>query len=1481
MAASTSAGLPTLDGVTWGDSEDANIPISAYDDENDLPPEYSPALPGHSVPASTHSYTAYDTNMLDDDYEPDQEIDNSLDYTLGSTDIVINGEVSPKFSHPLSKALADSIKAAEESNDVNVINMTNQSCDFMEDEDSINDGEYVEEYSDIESDKNALADAAALAAGSALSAVRSRSQGNSSSDANSFPEPAFEAIKAATAIVGDVSAGVPSAMALESLQRAEARTQKIPKRSKLTDIRRSFEPPASNTENGRRQDEPAVKQRSLTRQAKDASLEKRGSSVERNNAVDKSSKSAYLRAGSKKMEQEPEVDETEEEKQMRKEAAKALKNKTADMLKAIAEAKAKDVEEKRKKEEAQKKRKAILTARVMAEAGERRSMSLEDKERYRPSSSGPAAMGARESKKAREAEEAKAIAESTKGLSDKNKSEEMVARVKARQAKLEENLDQQVMSIPARDFADWKRKNSVPKDGLVFAMTGWYPCVKQALLDRGWFFNADPKSPFFDLKWTLRSLECDQDALQSWQLTNHFLKNIAITTKVGLIKSLRSLVWLADVHANDVIPRGYDLSVNSEMQAFIDDFRCQSALNILKDLYIRVTGISFPPQVIEIEGDEQETDKKESSDEDDSEEEYVDSTEYIVPVTPRMLSGDETDAKNVEEAEDEPDKVMLFKTMGPDCDAGGEGEEITETAEKRKVKKVKKQKPKGPTGAKTQINAGIFACCCAILERCLRPTDENFLDIIETQGEATANDSSAWNTGAASSNVGAGAIDQHAVVSALQWEIISKYDIYSDHTLPEQASDAIDAFIPKEKDEGGDGAVQEGGKGKGNSTTGANSIMNQQRAIKDKKRKEAIEKKERSSMTVALHDVRTIEESDVSRMNRILHAFHKKDKAQAGLNGSGSIAKNIWIVKPGAKSRGRGIATFAELPKLLKYVDAGTGSAQSAQWVVQKYMENPLCIAKHKFDLRQWVLVTDWNPLTIYFYDECYARFSVEEYTTSDEGLENAYVHLVNNSISKANERFHVPIPVPDGDNIEGFMWSQDSFGRWLKASTGRDMMKDKIQPRMKEIAQWSLMCASEAIEHRKNSWELYGFDFMVDDNYNAWLIEINSSPACDYSTKTTERYVQKALVELLSVTLDMREWEKKSSKTRGEKPDTGGWEQIYKGPFLEMPTTAFGADMTLKGDALKPPKKKAVPNVRVGYDPNAGRGVITDGRGQVIETGDSGRGLPKPPQTEVERPQVSPFPNRSTRTIQSNRMSSTAPTISTHNSVDSDNERGRISSDAEPLNKKYGSSRQNSNSNSNSSGAGSNSSRNSNKGSLELNRSLDGSLMNDSLGSLDDSMEGPFEGSMNDSDDDTVRSATQNAPHIGRGFPRGRSLSPARGFVSSTIPTAPQVGSTITKTTSATTAAQGSILYKADIGLNEKFTYNNAPYGNGSANNATLTDAEILASERKENVDARQRVREVREQRAKDIVAARRVPVPPVGRDNMAVKAKVFELPF
>ena len=53
----------------------------------------------------------------------------------------------------------------------------------------------------------------------------------------------------------------------------------------------------------------------------------------------------------------------------------------------------------------------------------------------------------------------------------------------------------------------------------------------------------------------------------------------------------------------------------------------------------------------------------------------------------------------------------------------------------------------------------------------------------------------------------------------------------------------------------------------------------------------------------------------------------------------------------------------------------------------------------------------------------------------------------------------------------------------------------------MKSIAIYSCQAAQDSVVKRRNTHELYGYDFMVDSDFRTWLIEINSSPAMDYST--------------------------------------------------------------------------------------------------------------------------------------------------------------------------------------------------------------------------------------------------------------------------------------------------------------------------------------------------------------------------------------------
>ena len=133
------------------------------------------------------------------------------------------------------------------------------------------------------------------------------------------------------------------------------------------------------------------------------------------------------------------------------------------------------------------------------------------------------------------------------------------------------------------------------------------------------------------------------------------------------------------------------------------------------------------------------------------------------------------------------------------------------------------------------------------------------------------------------------------------------------------------------------------------------------------------------------------------------------------------------------------------------------------------------------------------------------------------------------------------------------------------------DVFTDVVQPEMRKIAVEVLQAARDSIEHRKNSWELYGYDFMVDAELRPWLIEVNSSPACDYSTAVTERYVKKALVDILKVTIDKREWERTPV---GDEPDTGGWQLAHKGPFVETPIASLtGGDIYAEGKKVEAPR--------------------------------------------------------------------------------------------------------------------------------------------------------------------------------------------------------------------------------------------------------------------------------------------------------------------
>ena len=93
----------------------------------------------------------------------------------------------------------------------------------------------------------------------------------------------------------------------------------------------------------------------------------------------------------------------------------------------------------------------------------------------------------------------------------------------------------------------------------------------------------------------------------------------------------------------------------------------------------------------------------------------------------------------------------------------------------------------------------------------------------------------------------------------------------------------------------------------------------------------------------------------------------------------------------------------------------------------------------------------------------------------------------------------------------------------------------------------------------RKNSYELYGADFMLTTDLRPWLLEINSSPALGATTSITSRLCSAVLEDVIKVTVD---------RARNRTADTGGWEMVYRQPAVPQPQYS-GISLTVQGTKM------------------------------------------------------------------------------------------------------------------------------------------------------------------------------------------------------------------------------------------------------------------------------------------------------------------------
>lgn len=191
------------------------------------------------------------------------------------------------------------------------------------------------------------------------------------------------------------------------------------------------------------------------------------------------------------------------------------------------------------------------------------------------------------------------------------------------------------------------------------------------------------------------------------------------------------------------------------------------------------------------------------------------------------------------------------------------------------------------------------------------------------------------------------------------------------------------------------------------------------------------------------------------------------------------------------------------------------------QLLVAKYIANPLCIDGHKCDVRLYVLVTSFDPLIIYLYEEGLVRLATVKYNPSTEYLWNSCMHLCNYSINKYHSDY-IKSMNADVEDV-GHKWTLSALLRHLQ-SQGCD--SDQLMLNIEDLIIKAIFSSTQSVASAArmfvpnvgNCFELFGFDILIDDALKPWLLEVNLSPSLSADSPLDVKVKASLLTDLLNI---------------------------------------------------------------------------------------------------------------------------------------------------------------------------------------------------------------------------------------------------------------------------------------------------------------------------------------------------------------------------
>lgn len=217
----------------------------------------------------------------------------------------------------------------------------------------------------------------------------------------------------------------------------------------------------------------------------------------------------------------------------------------------------------------------------------------------------------------------------------------------------------------------------------------------------------------------------------------------------------------------------------------------------------------------------------------------------------------------------------------------------------------------------------------------------------------------------------------------------------------------------------------------------------------------------------------------------------------------------LWILKPANSACGRGI----------KVINKNNTIPKRGQYVVSEYLMKPHLLNGFKYDLRLYVFITSYDPLTIYIYQEGLVRFATQPYNTKN--TKQRLSHLTNFSVNKKAPNFRAANE-DEGGTDHASKWDLKMLG---EAFNRLNINSEEVFAKIKDLVIKTILSVesiiannmSRSTKNRHLCFELYGFDVILDSDLRPWLLEVNVLPSFSSSSPLDKQIKTRLMADVFS----------------------------------------------------------------------------------------------------------------------------------------------------------------------------------------------------------------------------------------------------------------------------------------------------------------------------------------------------------------------------